>query len=223
MFLAGYDPQTGKPPKSILNGRIDTDGHLMGRLFHWITPSLQIKLTGQTGNEPHSSGVGVDLEYEGRDWHGQLKWVAPGTYGIAYHQAVTRHLSLGVDLMYRHQNAFCMSSYGARYDTKKWVGSAVFNPHQAAIAYTQKVSEQVNLATELSVQQGQSGKLESVWSFGMDYRLRQSMFRGHIDSTGKVFGYLEEALTQNAKFLLSAELDHKKGQYKFGLGMTVAI
>jgi len=58
-------------------------------------------------------------------------------------------------------------------------------------------------------------------SFGYDYLLRQCRLRGKIDSNGVVAAYLEERLNMGVNFLLSAEIDHCKKNYKFGFGMTV--
>ena len=38
---------------------------------------------------------------------------------------------------------------------------------------------------------------------------------------GKVAGYLEERINVGVNFVLSAELDHAKKDYKFGFGMLV--
>ena len=45
--------------------------------------------------------------------------------------------------------------------------------------------------------------------------------RGKIDTDGKVGAYLEERINVGVNFILSAELDHVKKDYKFGFGMTV--
>ena len=58
-------------------------------------------------------------------------------------------------------------------------------------------------------------------SFGYDYMLRQCRLRGKIDTDGKVGAYLEERVNVGVNFILSAELDHPKKDYKFGFGMTV--
>ena len=42
-----------------------------------------------------------------------------------------------------------------------------------------------------------------------------------VDTDGKVGAYLEERVNVGVNFILSAELDHVKKDYKFGFGMTV--
>lgn len=51
--------------------------------------------------------------------------------------------------------------------------------------------------------------------------LRQCRLRGRIDTEGKIAAFLEERINVGVNFLLSAELDHVKKDYKFGLGLTV--
>ncbi len=62
---------------------------------------------------------------------------------------------------------------------------------------------------------------EPAASFGYDYMLRQCRLRGKVDTDGKVGAYLEERVNVGVNFILSAELDHVKKDYKFGFGMTV--
>ncbi|KAG0450785.1 hypothetical protein HPP92_026586 [Vanilla planifolia] len=49
----------------------------------------------------------------------------------------------------------------------------------------------------------------------------QCRLRGKIDSNGVVSSFLEERLNMGVNFILSAEVDHRKKDYKFGFGMTV--
>lgn len=222
-FVGGYDAASGKPPALIMNGRVDTEGQLAGRVNYLLADKLTARLGGQVGNQPHSSQASLDLEYEGSNFHAAAKWVNPSTFGINYHQYITRRLSLGCDLFCKGDQGFSMNSYGFRYETGNSVTAGVFNGMQQAISYVQKVTKKVGLATELSFQPGQSGNIESLWTFGVEYRLRMSTFRAHIDSQGRVASLLEEAINPGAKFLLSADLDHKKAQYKFGMGMSVSF
>jgi len=222
-WAGGIDPTNRRPPQMLLMTRITSEGQLIGRAHRYLTPNLQMKLTGQTTSEPHNNGANIELDYEGADWSGQFKWVSPGTYGLTYHQAVTRHLSLGCDMFYRYQQGITLGSYGARYNTDNWVASAMYNPSTWHASYTQKVSDKVGLATEWVMQQGREGQFESMWILGLETRFRMSTFRAHIDSAAKIFAHLEEAVNPQMKVMFSAELDHKKKQYKFGMGLSLQL
>jgi len=222
-WAGGVDPTNRRPPKTMLVTRVSSEGQVVGRAHHYLTNNLQVKLVGQTTPEPHNNGANVELDYEGRDWSGQFKWMSPGTYGVTYHQSVTRHFSLGCDLFYRYQQGMTIGSYGGRYSTDKWVATAMMNPMTTHFTYTQKVSDKVGLATEWMMQQGREGQVEPMWVLGLEYRLRMSVFKAHIDSTAKVFAHLEELINPQMKCSLSAELDHKKKQYKFGMGISLNL
>jgi mitochondrial import receptor subunit TOM40 len=51
--------------------------------------------------------------------------------------------------------------------------------------------------------------------------LRQCRLRGRVDTDGKVGAFLEERVNVGVTFILSAEIDYARSDYKFGLGMTV--
>jgi len=87
-----------------------------------------------------------------------------------------------------------------------------------ALSYVQKISEKVSLASDFMYNHMSR---DVTASFGYDYLLRQCRLRGKIDSNGVVAAYLEERLNMGVNFLLSAEIDHCKKNYKFGFGMTV--
>ncbi|KAG2720941.1 hypothetical protein I3760_02G058000 [Carya illinoinensis] len=87
-----------------------------------------------------------------------------------------------------------------------------------ALSYVQKVSEKVSLASDFMYNYMSK---DVTASFGYDYILRQCRLRGKIDSNGCAAAFLEERLNMGLNFILSAELDHRKKDYKFGFGLTV--
>lgn len=56
---------------------------------------------------------------------------------------------------------------------------------------------------------------------GYKWNLRQSQFRGAIDSNGIVSAALDEAITPVMRFSVNGEIDHFQQQYKFGMGVSV--
>lgn len=94
------------------------------------------------------------------------------------------------------------------------------SPGQLALSYSHRADHRVSLSTEFAFQMGQNG-WESIWALGCQYGLATSLFKGRIDSTGKVSGFVEEMMSANSKFILSGELDHIKKQYRFGVGFAL--
>lgn len=206
----------------MLSGRVDTDGHVMGRFQQDLTTNTSLKVSAQASPEPHSSAVHMEVEYKGSYWFGNVKWGNPGIYGISYMQSVTPSLSIGLDTFYHHKQAMSLLTAGFRYDTPTSTTTGMMTTGHIVSSYVYKIGQRVNLATELTLG-FPTGSLETSSSFGVDYMLRTSHIKCHVDTNWKVSCYLEEMLNQYTRFMLCGELDHKKKSYRFGFGVTMAM
>ncbi|KAG6415520.1 hypothetical protein SASPL_122932 [Salvia splendens] len=206
-------------PKLMLFGRVMTDGRLNARLKCDLSDNLTLKGNAQLTNEPHMSHGMFNFDYKGSDYRTQFQVGNGALLGASYIQSVTRNLSLGGEVFWAGQHRKSGIGYAARYNTDKMVASGqVASTGMVALSYVQKVSDKVSLATDLMYNY-MSGDVTS--SVGYDYILRQCRLRGKIDSNGSVSAFLEERLNMGLNFLLSAEIDHRKKDYKFGFGLTV--
>ncbi|KAF5737955.1 mitochondrial import receptor subunit TOM40-1-like [Tripterygium wilfordii] len=206
-------------PKLMLVGRVMTDGRLNARVKCDLTDNLTLKANAQLTSEPHMSHGMGNFEYKGKDYRAQLQLANGAFFGGSYIQSVTPHLSLGGEIFWAGQHRKSGVGYAGRYETDKMVATGqVATTGMVALSYVQKVSEKVSLATDFMYN---LPSREATASAGYDYILRQSRLRGKIDSNGCVAAYLEERLNMGLNFILSAELDHKKKDYKFGFGLTV--
>jgi len=205
-----------------LSGRVDTDGHVMGRMQRDLPGDMILRVSGQSSPEPHSSAAHVELDIKGFNWFGNVKWGNPGIYGISYMHSVTPYLSLGLDTFYHHKQGMSLLTGGARYETKSSISTAILTSGHFMSSFTRKVNNRVNLATELTMS-WPSGSLETSYAVGFDYMLRTSHIKAHVDTNWKVSCYLEEMLNQFTRFMVCAELDHKKKSYRFGFGVMMAL
>ncbi|KAF5747394.1 mitochondrial import receptor subunit TOM40-1-like [Tripterygium wilfordii] len=206
-------------PKLMLVGRVMTDGRVNARVKCDLTDNLTLKANAQLTSEPHMSHGMGNFEYKGKDYRAQLQLANGSFYGGSYIQSVTPHLSLGGEIFWAGQHRKSGVGYAARYETDKMVATGqVATTGMVALSYVQKVSEKVSLATDFMYN---LPSRDVTASAGYDYILRQSRLRGKIDSNGCVAAYLEERLNMGLNFILSAELDHKKKDYKFGFGLTI--
>ncbi|GAA0158034.1 primary active transporter [Lithospermum erythrorhizon] len=203
-------------PKLMLLGRIMTDGRLSARLKCDLAENLTMKANAQLTNEPHMSQGMFNFDYKGSDYRAQLQLGNGGLVGASYIQSVTPNLSLGGEIFWAGQQRKSGISYAAR--SLQVTTGQVASTGMVALSYVQKVSEKVSLASNFMYNY-MSGDVTS--SFGYDYILRQCRLRGKIDSNGCVAAFLEERLNMGLNFILSAELDHRKKDYKFGFGLTV--
>ncbi|WOL04577.1 mitochondrial import receptor subunit TOM40-1-like [Canna indica] len=206
-------------PKLMLVGRVMTDGRLNARVKCDLTDKLTMKINAQLTNEPHFSQGMFNFDYKGTDYRTQFQIGNNAFYGGNYIQSVSPHLSLGTEIFWLGHQRKSGIGFAARYNTDKMVATGqVASTGIVALSYVQKVSEKVSLASDFMYNH-MTGDVTS--SFGYDYILRQCRLRGKLDSNGVIAAYLEERLNMGVNFILSAEVDHKKKDYKFGFGMTV--
>ncbi|KAF3602791.1 hypothetical protein F2Q69_00037828 [Brassica cretica] len=206
-------------PKLMLVGRVMTDGRLNARVKADLSDKLILKANAQLTGEPHMSHAVFNFDYMGKDYRAQLQLGNSALVGATYIQSVTPRLSLGGEVFWAGVPRKSGIGYAARYETDQMAASAqVASTGNVVMNYVQKISEKVSLATDFVYNYFSRDVVASV---GYDYILRQSRVRGKIDSNGVTSALLEERLSMGLNFLLSAEVDHKKKDYKFGFGLTV--
>ncbi|CAI0415365.1 unnamed protein product [Linum tenue] len=203
----------------MLIGRVLTDGRLTARVKCDLTDDLSLKANAQLSNEPNMSHGMVNFDYKGKDYRTQLQLGDGSLFGASYIQSITPHLSMGGEVFWAGQHLKSGVGYAARYENDKMVATGqVASTGMVAMSYVQKVSEKVSLATDFMYNYLSRDVTASV---GYDYILRQARLRGKLDSNGCASAFLEERLNMGLNFVLSAEIDHKKSDYKFGFGLTV--
>ncbi|KAJ4832274.1 hypothetical protein Tsubulata_012221 [Turnera subulata] len=206
-------------PKLMLVGRVLTDGRLNARVKWDITDDIGLRANAQLTSEPHMSHCIAHIDYKRKNWRSQFQFGNGALLGMTYIQTVTPNLALGGEVFWAGVPRKSGVGYAARYETDKMVATGqVASTGMVALSYVQKISQKVLLATEFMYNYLSRDATASV---GYDYQLRQARVRGKIDSNGCVSAFLEERLNPGLIFLLSAEMDHKKKDYKFGFGLTV--
>ncbi|XP_076957249.1 mitochondrial import receptor subunit TOM40-1-like [Bidens hawaiensis] len=199
--------------------KVMTNGRVNGGVRCDLSENLTMRANAQLTSEPGMSHGLFNFDYKGSDYRSQLKFGNGALLGASYFQSMTPHLSLGGEVSYDGEHRKSGVGYAARYNMDKMVAvGQVANTGNVALSYVQKVSKRyLSLASDLIY----SHTLKDITaSFGYDYRLHQCRLRGKIDSNGCIYAFLEEKLNVGLKFILSAELDHKKKDYKFGFGLT---
>ncbi|KAK6925396.1 Eukaryotic porin/Tom40 [Dillenia turbinata] len=178
-------------PKLMLFGRVLTDGRVNARVKCDLSDNLTLKANAQLTSEPHMSHCMVNFDYKGKDYRSQFQLGNGALFGANYIQSVTPNLSLGGEVFWAGQHRKSGVGYAARYSTDKMVAT---------------------------------GQVASTGIVALSYVQKVSekcRLRGKIDSNGCVTAFLEERLNMGLNFILSAEVDHRKKDYKFGFGLTV--
>lgn len=204
---------------NLMLGRITSDGRLTGRVKYDVGDGAALKSQFQLAGEKGMSQAMFDLDLKGKDWNGQLKWGTSNFFGANYFQSVTPQLSLGGEVFYLAEQRRSGVGLAARHVGDKHVATAqVANTGLVSLTYIQKISEKVSLASDFM---WNLNSREASASFGYDYVLRQCRLRGRLDTDGKIAAFLEERLNVGVNFVLSAEVDQSRKDYKFGFGLTV--
>ena len=84
-------------------------------------------------------------------------------------------------------------------------------------AHCLQVSEKVSLATELQYYHNQFCE----FGLGYEFKLRTATFKGLIKSDTSCSAVLEEQVQPGISLVLSGLLNHKKKDYKFGVGLNI--
>lgn len=229
---------------SLLQGNIDNDLSLSGRLHYAWSKASTTKASVQIANGQPSM-LQLEHDYLGPDFSINFKSLNPsildGVFtGVAvgsFLQALTPKLALGLETVYSaqsiaHPTDAAVSFFG-RYASNDWIASAQLQAQGALIAsFYRKVTDKVEAGIESNIgltnpqQQAMMGgspasgpTIEGTTTIGAKYEFRQSVFRGQIDSNGKVACLLEHRVLPVVTVSFAGEIDHAKNASRLGLGL----
>jgi mitochondrial import receptor subunit TOM40 len=195
------------------------DGRVNGRIFYTHTPSLTSKVIADVGPDPDSSKASWDLDYRGEDFCSQLKLANGGVAAVSYLQSVTPTIALGGEGFYQGKSHFSAITAAAKYANGTDVASltvASFGPIIAS--YMHRVNSKSAFATEFYL----DGRTrDSHVTLGYRFDLTTATVTGNIDSSGRVSATLEERINPILSFCLSGELDHARGDSRFGFSVNL--
>ncbi|KAG2207653.1 hypothetical protein INT46_005064 [Mucor plumbeus] len=225
-FMSGYMTE-----RTMLQGTMDNDTNLNGVFRHAWSPYSITKVVAQLTNMPGHSMLQVEQEVNGSDYSMTFKTMNPnpleltGLYMASYLQSVSQHLVVGSEIVLQRptpdMEETAMSLVG-KYTGNDYIATAQFQGVGAIQAsYYQRINEKVDFGVELNLMV-QNGRREAVATVGGKFDFRQATFRGQIDTTGRVSAVLEEKMAPGFSFLISGDLDHMKGQSKFGVGIMLS-
>ncbi|KAM3587064.1 translocase of outer mitochondrial membrane [Umbelopsis sp. WA50703] len=225
-FMAGYTTE-----RTMMQGTMDNDTNMNGTIRHMWSPSSMSKVVGQFTNTPGHSMIQLEQDYIGSDFSFNVKAMNPspveftGIYMASYLQSITPKLAVGSEFVLQRPTTEIeesMMSVVGKYTGKDFIATAQFQALGVVQAsYYQRINEKVDFGVELNLV-AQGGRREAVATVGGKFDFRQATFRGQIDTTGRTSAVLEEKMAPGFSFLVSGDLDHMKGQSKFGVGIMLS-
>lgn len=220
------------PMQTFMQGNIDNDGNLNGRLNYRWNPNFVSKLSAQVAPSPGQSLLSIENDYTGRDFSACVKALNPsildgGLTGIfigSYLQAITSRLSLGLEMMWQRPSATVgpetAVSYVGRYATREWIVTGQLQGQGVLQAtYWRKIAERLDAGVECQLallgapgggMMGAGPQREGVTSVGAKYEFRASTLRAQIDSTGRLGCVLEKRVAPAVMLTFAGEMDHAK-------------
>lgn len=220
-------------------GFFDNDYSLSGRFHYGWSKSNTTKANVQISDQ--GSMLQLEHDIQAADTSINIKTLNPsisegpftGVIVSSVLQSVSSKLALGLEAVYSKQAALYPAdaavSYVGRYVSGDWVAAAQIQAQGAVNAsFWRKVTDKVEAGIETVVSIGGNQQammlgapptIEANTTLGAKYEFRQSIFRGQVDSSGKVAFLLERRVLPVVSILCAGEIDHFKSTAKVGLGL----
>lgn len=228
-----------------VQGNIDNDLSFSGRINYGWDKANILKVTLQIARGQPLM-VQLEQDYQASDFSINLKTLNPsfltgGFSGVAVAsllQSVSPKLAIGLEAMYSKQAGPAPPdsavSYVARYNAGNWIATAQIQAQGSVVAsFWRKVTDKVEAGVETQIAAsvkpitdpmmgtpiGFEPVVEGQTTIGAKYEYRQSVFRGQLDSTGKVAAFLEKRVLPTVSILFSGEIDQIKASTRLGVGL----
>lgn len=203
-------------------------GVLQFQMIHKFHKRIQSKAVVHATSKVWSMYQG-DISYAGDDFTAQLTAVnttlinPSGIWVTHYLQNISKKLSLGGELMFKHgqgtREAFVTA--GGKYKGENYDAYVKCGSQGVDLGYWHQGNENVRVGVQFEYV---TQLKECVTSFGyaVDLPKGNLSFKGSLDSNWNVAGVLEKRLEPFPfLFRLSGLLNHKKNQAKFGIGFSI--
>ncbi|KAG5362608.1 Mitochondrial import receptor subunit TOM40 [Yarrowia sp. B02] len=221
-----------------MQGNIDNDYSVAARMQYSWSKECVSKVNAQLQNGQPAM-IQLEQDLQGADFSINFKSLNPsvlsghvsGVYIGSLLQSLTPKLAVGLEAMYSAQDARigeAAVSYFGRYVSGDWVASAQLQQMgMVQASFWRKITDKVEAGVEANLallgkinpMMGGTTGPEGTTTIGAKYEFRQSVYRGQIDSTGKVSCLLERRVLPVVSLLFAGEIDHVANTSKVGLGL----
>jgi len=219
-----FQSQSGR---SVVIGKLGLDRSLNARIIQKMFGDAgEFKLNGNYNfREKQRNMYEAAFDYTGGSWCTSLKvcWQMAWIFNGSISKVITPNLQLGGEMIkIGVQNGGHIYAGGFRFQDGQdtFTGTLNRSPdfknpmkrglcHSAKLQYVRKVSDRLQLGTELEVSMPY---MESSMKVGYEYAFRMARVQGAIDSSGKVSCVVSDW----GGFGISGMIDYIRGDYKFG-------
>ncbi|KAL3230565.1 Mitochondrial import receptor subunit TOM40 [Nakaseomyces bracarensis] len=231
-----------------VQGNVDNDLSLSGRLNYGWNKNNISKVNLQIANGQPTM-CQLEQDYQANDSSLNLKSLNPsisadgtltGVYVGSLLQSISPQLAVGLEVLYSRADAKSAADGGVSYLTRyvspkqDWIFSGQLQANGALVAsFWRKVAPNVEAGIESTLQAGMipitdpvmgtpigiQPTIEGSTTIGAKYEYRQSVYRGSVDSNGKIGCFLERKILPTLSVLFCGEIDQFKQESKIGCGL----
>ena len=183
---------------------------------------LTSRIQAEAGGTARENSAHYDLEYKASDWSLSMKAASSGVYTMGYLQSVTPWLSLGSEFIYIGNSRVSGMTLAGRFKNENNTLGVQVVPISGMVDmnYLYRPSKNVTFGTEFTCQ---LQTMDSQMTAGYCYMFqdKSANVTAQINSEGLVTAVLTRQIMPTFALMLSAELDHKTDNHKFGVGITL--
>lgn len=207
------------------------NGNQSIQFMHTLGCRYRVKFDAQIADRKYKA-CATELEYRSDNCTMSVSLKNPdflkvnGTLALYFLQAVSSGLALGVEVAClrdeKIQGQRTIISGAARYSTGPLTISTTLGEAGLHVCCHRRASEQLQLGAELEVNL-RTHESRGTLVYQINVPKSDFIFRGLLDSEHTVSGVFEKNLSSifTSSLLLSGALNHKKGQFRVGIGLNV--
>lgn len=216
----------------VAEGEITPNGNLTASFVHTIGCRLRYKLSAQIA-ESKCKASSTSLEYRSNDFTVAVTLANPKfmkwqeTVVLHYLQSITSRIALGAEIACLRgskvpggqQTVMCVAF---RYSTGPTTLSATLGEAGLHVCYHRRASPQLELGVELETNTRTHHSLATI-VYQVNVPYADLIFRGIVNSETSVGGVFEKRLYPIAEssLVISGLLNHKKQQFRVGVGLNI--
>jgi hypothetical protein len=167
------------------------------------------------GEYDYGSNESIRLSQFPSETSCQLSYLNPVTKKLAIGSAISIFPLSSFAIGFRHH-----SDPPQKYPRTVWSGQIAQN--SIFLTFVKELDAKLTMCFEaLFGMNPKTGAVESIGSFGVENKFRETTFRGGIETNGRVFSKLEHSLIQSVILSVCCDGNIPNNQLSFGIGLTI--
>nr|CAX70276.1 putative mitochondrial import receptor subunit TOM40 homolog [Schistosoma japonicum] len=229
----GHNKVSDTESYPVLMSELQPNGNMQAQIIHRMFPSIYVRYIAQLQRH-RFGGQQACVEYRKPKVQASLTLINPDINrsqcmaALDVMRQITKRLALGSAFFYQCSPQLPAGqdgvfSFGAKYATSHWQGSATVRPWQNSLhsSFHIQVNDSLQLAAEFESNYQQQSNTTTL-GYKYDIPKANVTFKAQMDSNWNIASSLEKKLTPFPfTFSLCAMCNQVKSKYSFGIGLMV--